>query len=445
MLSWMVRALIAALIAMLVAPSSLATRAQETESETSKSVNVEFILDVSGSMAQVLDTGETRIDAAKRVMSAVIAAIPERKGVNVGLRVYGIGGDNTEAGKPESCKSSKLVVPLKGVDKTSIQGEIDNLQPTGWTPIALSLSRADKDFKESGKDVTNAIVLITDGLETCGGNPAAVAKRLHGYKRAITTNVVGFALTDEEQQTLGAIAKNGKGLLLGAGNAEELSTALFSVLQKLEIVAGPGFVGGNAFSLLPAGESGEVGIVATGQVSQFGSLAFVLRNNTAEDIEDVKVSATARDSSGALVGAADAIYFNPHTVVAGGVAFGAVYFGDVTLPADVAFEFDVESSPAGSNRFNIYRDLAVVEASLFEDRIVGQVQNSTKDAINGPIILSVVCFDANGVLLGQLLDTIDTKSIAPGDKKPFQVNLGPGLYQFGSCPVFLVAGAGLKS
>ena len=89
-------------------------------SDPGQTINVELILDVSGSMAQVIDTGETRMDAAKRVIREVVSAIPEQDGINVGLRIYGFAGDNTDAGRAESCESSELVVPVSGVDKQAL-------------------------------------------------------------------------------------------------------------------------------------------------------------------------------------------------------------------------------------------------------------------------------------------------------------------------------------
>src|SRR5688572_30262952 len=50
-------------------PSTVSEVEEPAGDESAKTVNVELILDVSGSMAQVLDTGETRMDAAKRVLS----------------------------------------------------------------------------------------------------------------------------------------------------------------------------------------------------------------------------------------------------------------------------------------------------------------------------------------------------------------------------------------
>ena len=103
--------------------------------EGAERVNVELILDASGSMAQRIG-GETRMTIAKRVLHDVIAAIPEREGVNVGFRLYGHRGDNSAAGKAVSCRSSELLVPIDGVDKAALDDAVDGARATGWTPLA---------------------------------------------------------------------------------------------------------------------------------------------------------------------------------------------------------------------------------------------------------------------------------------------------------------------
>src|SRR5680860_389606 len=52
-------------------------------------VNLELILDASGSMAEEIEPGLARIDAAKQVLNEVIAALPQAADINVGIRVYG--------------------------------------------------------------------------------------------------------------------------------------------------------------------------------------------------------------------------------------------------------------------------------------------------------------------------------------------------------------------
>lgn len=209
---------------------------------TYKNVNVELILDSSGSMAEELEDGQTRIDAAKQVLNDVIDALPEQEGINVGFRVYGHRGNNTESGKAESCSSTELRVPIEGIDKDALRDEVNTYAPVGWTPLALSLRESEDDFPVPAADEANFNVLVTDGLETCGGDPCSASRSLVQSDKGVVTHVIGFALGDEERATLQCIVDESGGLLLGAGSADELSAALFQILEEVQVVVRNGFL-----------------------------------------------------------------------------------------------------------------------------------------------------------------------------------------------------------
>jgi len=213
------------------------------QAEPATQVNVELVLDSSGSMVAETDNGESRIDAAKRVLNQVIDAIPvDRPGLNVGFRVFGHQGNNTEAGKAESCQSSDLTVPVDGVDPDALREQVANYEPVGWTPIGLSLERAAADFPAASDTVTNAIILVTDGLETCDSDPCAIATALKQSDAGVTVYVVGLGLDEEELRITGCIAENTGGQIVGAQNADELSVALFGFLEELQVVVTTGFL-----------------------------------------------------------------------------------------------------------------------------------------------------------------------------------------------------------
>jgi hypothetical protein len=224
-----------------------------------KTVNLQIIVDSSGSMAAPTDTGVIRMDAAKIVLNEVIAQLPVVENVNVGLRVYGHRGDNTDAGRPESCLSSDLLVPMNGVDPAALTPQVNSLQPVGWTPIGYSLQQAASDFSQpASDDVVNAIVLVTDGLETCDADPVAISGELRNSDKGIITHVIGFGTTPEEQAILSGIAERGEGQLFGSNNAGQLMDALFSVLEELEVVEASG-TGSSLEDPIALGRIGQVG------------------------------------------------------------------------------------------------------------------------------------------------------------------------------------------
>lgn len=227
-------ALVGTLSAQDASPSQRAVAAAST-------VNTELILDSSGSMALPTSDGETRIDAAKRVLTNVIDVIPADTGrINVGFRVFGNTGNNTEAGRAESCQGTELRVPIEGVNQEALQAEVDAYQPVGWTPITLALTEAANDFPAAAEGISNSMILVTDGLETCDGDPCAAATAIAEGDIDAVINVIGFGTTPEETAVLSCIAENSGGLLLSANNYDELLAGLFTILEQENVIVTTG-------------------------------------------------------------------------------------------------------------------------------------------------------------------------------------------------------------
>jgi hypothetical protein len=411
------------------------------EQGRSKVVNVDIVVDSSGSMAAATSTGDLRYQVAQRVLRDVVQAIPDAEGINVGLRVYGHQGDNSEAGKPVSCQSTELLVPVDGVNREALGSGIDSLTPVGWTPLGTALQAAGTDFTQpASEDTINAIVLVTDGLETCGGDPVSVAGQLKASPSAITTYVVGFGTTAEEQGILNGISSAGGGQLFGAENATELNAALFSILEDLEIVVGAGDIGGNAFGVIPAGTPGEISVVGFGN-GNYGMFPIVARNDLGQDVSSIKVSVTIRDASGALVANGDTGQgLSPRYVRAGGLAIGSIYLGpEFVVPDGAQVEYDISFAPASVVSPFDKLDFDIVEASLFENRIVGTLSNEQEVPGDLGIDVTAVCFDMNGTPISSDQTYLNGTTLKPGETASFQVDI-TGAFMGQQCPAFLVAG-----
>lgn len=169
--------------------------------------NTLLILGSSGSMAAGDGTGgwQTKMQAAKNALERYVTGTTDF--VNLGFMVYGHKGSNTESDREESCAGIDVPDALGEVDYESFPQTLESFQPTGWTPIAGSLDRAAEEFKGK-EDAGNRVILVTDGLETCGGAPVASARRLDGVGISVTVDVVGFDIgTSGEQAALREIAE----------------------------------------------------------------------------------------------------------------------------------------------------------------------------------------------------------------------------------------------
>ncbi|WP_173915314.1 VWA domain-containing protein [Halobacillus sp. Marseille-Q1614] len=182
-------------------------------------LNVQILLDASGSMAGQID-GEVKMDLAKEAITEFAEDLPEN--AKVSLRVYGHAGTNQQDGKEESCSTTEEVYALGSYNENQFNEALDQFSPTGYTPIGLAIEEAAADLEGiSGDDVQNVVYVVSDGEETCGGDPVEAAKALHSSDIGALVNIIGFDIADSERKALEAIAQAGEGEYLGADTAQD--------------------------------------------------------------------------------------------------------------------------------------------------------------------------------------------------------------------------------
>ncbi|MFW8626108.1 VWA domain-containing protein [Deinococcus sp. ME38] len=178
--------------------------------------SVQLILDASGSMFTRLPGGQTRIAAAQDVLSDLIAALPDRPDLNVGLRLYGA---RTNAGDAGACQDSALTIPMTGVDRAALLNTVRTTRPRGATPIVYALTQAARDFPATpGRKL---VVLVTDGLESCGGNLQDALKAFRERGIEVDLRVIGIDLNDRAAQAFAGV-----GTFVNTRSAPELAAAL---------------------------------------------------------------------------------------------------------------------------------------------------------------------------------------------------------------------------
>jgi Ca-activated chloride channel family protein len=178
-----------------------------------------MILDGSGSMWGQIE-GTAKITIAKEVMIELIDDLPGD--LNVGLTAYGHRREG-------DCRDVEQLTLPGPVDKARLKALVNGISPRGKTPIAFSLTETAGELKSfEGERV---IVLVTDGIESCDGEPCQVARELAEAGVVTRIHIVGFDLTEEAMTQLGCIAVPSGGLVVGASNAGELKEALGEVVK----------------------------------------------------------------------------------------------------------------------------------------------------------------------------------------------------------------------
>ncbi len=212
-------------------------------------VAVGLVLDTSGSMLEPLG-GSTRIEVAKQSLSRLVGdTLPE--GLPVALRTF-------KAAR-RSC-DTVLAARLAPLDRAAMQRRIQRLKlhKSARTPLAKAIAAVAGDLAE----VTGPrlVVIVTDGAESCKGDPEAAIRSLIDAGFETTIDIVGLALEDDELKTrMASWAELGGGVFFDAQDADGLAAAIgaslrapFRVLDEDGAVVGTGVVGGDPV-VLPIG------------------------------------------------------------------------------------------------------------------------------------------------------------------------------------------------
>ena len=178
-----------------------------------------ILLDASGSMYGQVN-GISKMEAAKNSIKKFAEGMPAA--ANISLRVYGHKGSNQEQDKELSCKSTDEV--YNGLfNKETFSESLKMVQPKGWTPIALALESIKDDAVLYDRSF---IYLVSDGIETCDGDPVKIVKELKDAGINVSVNIIGFDIDDEGQKLLKEISDEGNGEFTNVNSEQELDDYL---------------------------------------------------------------------------------------------------------------------------------------------------------------------------------------------------------------------------
>jgi len=166
--------------------------------------------------------GRKRIDIAKEVLSNMVDSLASNPNVQLGLRVYGHEWDK----KFGNCKDTKLISPFAPNNHRLIKQKLAEINPQGVTPIAYSLLESSKDFPIDNT-YRNVIIIITDGLESCAGDPCAVSTSLQKKNIFLSPFIIGIGLEEDLSKHFECIGK-----FINASNVSGFKMVLSQVITR---------------------------------------------------------------------------------------------------------------------------------------------------------------------------------------------------------------------
>ena len=200
---------------------SFSARAQNAPAEKPKVTRLLFLLDASGSMMAPWE-GQPRWEVAKRLLAKMADSLNAYPNLELGLRVYGHQSPNSE----QNCEDSRLEVPFAPKNAAAIKAKLKTLKAQGNTPITYSLGQSANDFP-SDKTSRNVLLLITDGVESCKGDPCATSIALQRKRIFLKPFVIGIGAQKEFGRALECL-----GQYYNAAEVKTFKTVLNDVIAQ---------------------------------------------------------------------------------------------------------------------------------------------------------------------------------------------------------------------
>jgi len=183
-----------------------------------------LVFDASGSMAGTdMNAVRPHIAKVREALAEVLPSVAPRR--HLGLMVYG-------PGTQPKCHNIELRLEPGPNSAETIMGEVNSLVPAGQTPLTDAVRMAAEALKFREKPAV--VVLLTDGEETCGGDPCRLARQLRAEAQGLTIHVIAFKVTGATWLAPGTgsacLADETGGISVSAHNKDELIAALRKTL-----------------------------------------------------------------------------------------------------------------------------------------------------------------------------------------------------------------------
>lgn len=160
-----------------------------------------FVFDASNSMAGLWES-DIKINIARRILISMIDSLQQLENVQMALRIYG----HQSPVPPQDCSDTRLEVPFEKNNTSTIRQRLRFINPKGTTPIAGSLAQCPNDFPPC-TDCRNIIILITDGIEACSGDPCAVSDDLQRKGIILKPFIIGIGIDEGFHETFDCVGR----------------------------------------------------------------------------------------------------------------------------------------------------------------------------------------------------------------------------------------------
>ncbi|MBA4492725.1 VWA domain-containing protein [Paenactinomyces guangxiensis] len=213
-------------------------QAQKPPEPPPKKANIVVLLDASGSMGGKMD-GQEKMAEVEEAIRDFAAKLPKER-YTLTLRVYGHKGSNKKKDKALSCSDVEKVYMANQYDAKKLASVFNKVNPTGWTPFAYAISSSYQDMQKGTPDtVENMVLVISDGSDTCGGNPLEAARLINRSQFRAKVHIIGLDVEHEIENELRKVSDITGGDYRTVENAEELKETLQTRVKDVQQLNAP--------------------------------------------------------------------------------------------------------------------------------------------------------------------------------------------------------------
>lgn len=196
-------------------------KSEEEVNQEPKSGKAIILLDASSSMLLSVD-GRMKMDVAKEATSRFADVIGQES--DVSLVVYGHKGSESDSDKALSCEGIEEIYPMNSYDSEVFETSLTTFESKGWTPLAGAIKKA-ADMSDSFEGAVT-VYIVSDGVETCDGDPVKEAERFVEKDKERTVNIIGFNVDQDAEEELQNVSDAGNGDYYTANNADDLQETI---------------------------------------------------------------------------------------------------------------------------------------------------------------------------------------------------------------------------
>lgn len=183
-----------------------------------------FIFDASMSMSDKWEN-EQKFVKARQLMFELLDSLEnlqKEQNLEVALRVYG----HQSPVPPQDCHDSKLEISFAERTIPLIRDRLMTIVPKGTTPIAYSLTKCEEDFPDISS--RNIVILITDGIEMCNGDPCEISASLQKKGVSLKPYIIGIAVEPSQADLLACM-----GNYFDAANEGQFRQAIKTIVAQV--------------------------------------------------------------------------------------------------------------------------------------------------------------------------------------------------------------------